>query len=227
MVAAPLVSWLRRLAPFVLVVALLLAALVAYLFVRSASAIESAPGAAGQPAGQPVPAVDLPRINAVYFAGAGRPGVDPALARGRGVRVVGSAQELAAEAATADAIAMDRDAFETVDPQWLADQLAQGRAIVAINVPGDRLGRITGYGRSVQGVPLSAMLQGRPFYSAVWQWEENGVSKGVSGTDVLYDPQSFLRQLYLLTPAGQADAFRSAPPVPTQPARPPATRTRP
>lgn len=208
----------RWLAPLIVIV-LLTAALAAYTSVRADNA--------GQAAGQPVPAAGPPPINAVYLADLGRPGVDLALVRGRGVRVVGSAQELTAAAATADAIAIDRDVFETVDPRWLTSQFAQGRAIVAIGVPGDRLGRATGYKRDVFGTADPAVLQGRPFYSAVWQWEENGMSKGVSGTDILYDPRSFLSQLYLLTPAGQAEAVRNRPPVPTQPARPPATRPRP
>ncbi len=197
-------------------VAALLAALASSVLIRAASPVQSVPA----------PAAGPPPINAVYFADAERPGIDPALARGRGVRVVGSARELAAEAISAHAIVIDRDAFETVDPQWLAGQLAEGRAIVAINVSGDQLGPITGYPRSVTTIPAPAVLQGRSFYSAVWAPRKNGASRHwVSGSDVLYDPQSFLRKVYLLTPAGQADS--NAPPVPTPQTAPPTTRPRP
>lgn len=148
-----------------------------------------------------------PSINAVYLADASNPGVDPAQARARGVRIVGSVQELTAGAATADAIVIDRGAFETVDPQLLMTLSAQGKVIVAINVPGSRLQRATGYPRSDSASDWAAS-QGRPFYAYVYQQREQWKEYGADGVDIIYDPQSFLNRLYGLTPAGQADSRR-------------------
>ncbi len=172
-----------------------------------------APTAAQAPRG-------LPPINAVYFADASQPGIDPQQARARGVRVVGSARELVAEAATADVVVIDRDVLPGLDPQWLPMQLAQGRAIVALNVSRDQLHELTGYARRDASWRDSAATQGPPFFSLVYQRRGQGEERGGTGSDLIRDPFYFFQTLYLLTPAGQADVKSRGPAQPAPPAGP-------
>lgn len=166
-------------------------------------------------AGAAMPVPVIRQINGIYLSDGAAPGLDAARARVFGVRVTTAPAELVAAADAADAILVDSGAFARLDPAWLAGQLQQGRLIVALNTPASRLQRIPGY--RPEPITFREDWGGQPFFSYIWQYREGNTLHAVSGSDRIADADTFLRTVYTLTPAGQAEIRSRAPAPPPLP----------
>ncbi len=159
-------------------------------------------------------------LNAVYLADTARAPLDLAQARRAGVRVVSSVAALHIEAATADAVILDRGTLAMVDRDWLNGQLRQGKLIVGLDIPIEMLAEMAGYQKNYSGY-----LQDHgdhPFYA--WfheRTERSGVRLSGSGSDRIYSPEGFLGLLRITAKSVRTE---HNPPGSEQPGKPRATR---
>lgn len=125
-----------------------------------------------------VEVLDGPRI--AYLPNTARPTLTLEEARGRGLRVAGSADDLRWAAASADALIIDSGQLHAVAMgDWLKGQRTQGRIIVALNTPMDALVRAAGSPFDHVG-SFRADWYGARFYSYVFQ-SSPGRSPGYQG----------------------------------------------
>lgn len=167
-----------------------------------------------------------PPIRAVYLPDPLAPTLPAPLARARGIQVVATVAELldAAARADVDAVLLDRDAFDLVDPDWLAGQLRQGRAVVGFNVVPARLARLPGADRGLDSAQMRADWGDTPFYALAYQTEQDGrVRNAGLDADAIYAPIVFLdrleRKIAGIGRSRSVAAGPDAPAVATRPAR--------
>jgi hypothetical protein len=161
-----------------------------------------------------------PQINAVYFMDHESPGLGSERARAYGVAIVDSSDGLMAEAASADAIVIDRSAFARVDRQWLAGQLEAGKLIIALNTPSAQLEQLPGYSNRSGPDNFRQDWGRRAFFSYVIQQQVGGVRYEAAGSDAIYSLDGFLNRLNSMVQAKYKveRSSQSAPPV--SPSRP-------
>jgi hypothetical protein len=159
-------------------------------------------------------------LNAVYLVRSPQAFLDAEKLHAAGVRLVTSAAELEAAAPSAQAIIIDRDALDTVDPAWLAAQYRQEKLIGGVNIPSLLLAERTGYLNPGSGV--GGFLQdygGRPFYAMFYEMtERSGTRRGGAVSDAIYSTEGFIGILRYATESSQAQ--RNPPQLAPGPARP-------
>jgi hypothetical protein len=145
-------------------------------------------------------------ISAVYLVRGLQRSLDADMLRAAGVRLVTSAEELAAAAPSAQAIIIDRDALDTVDPAWLATQYRQEKLIGGVNIPSLLLAEWIGYQNIRPNV--GGFLQdygGRPFYFWFYDMtEQSGVRRGGASSDAFSSTEDFIGRLRYATESSQA-----------------------
>lgn len=159
-------------------------------------------------------------INAVYLTSGTTPVLDLVAVRATGIRTVLTATEMQSAAATADVIVIDRAALAKVESAWLASQYRQGKLIAGINIPIAELAAWAGFKNEQAGI--EGYLQnygGSPFYSWFYNMtEQSGVTRGGTGSDLIYGTDDFLGRLRIESQNARAQLNPQQPS--TLPARP-------
>lgn len=187
--------------PLVLILSLLLVALVGYSATR------------------PERAQADYTIDAVYFALSPRPALDITKVREAGIRPVASAAEL--KATPAQAIIVDGEALDSIDAAWLASEYRQGKLIVGIDIPILELAKRAGYANTRSGIADYLQdYKGQSFYSLFYDMtEQSGVTRGGTGSEIIYSTDDFIGRLRIETQSSQAQLNPPQSPRPMTPRR--------
>lgn len=158
-------------------------------------------------------------IDAVYLVLSPQPTLDATRLRTAGVRLVASASEL--QATPAQAIIIDRDALDSVDAVWLASQYRQGKLIVGIDIPILELAQRADYANTQSGIGNYPQdYKGQSFYSLFYDMtEQSGVTRGGTGSDIIYSTDDFNGRLRIEAQNSQAKLNPPQSPRPTPPRR--------
>ncbi len=167
-----------------------------------------------------------PQLKVIYLPDPADPILDVDVARAWGVQVVPSAAELTSVAmrSDVDAVLLDQSTLDLVSAGWLTGQLQQGRVVVGLNVPINRLVQVPGYNRG-QGIGTGNYAQdwgGQPFYSWIHQQQQGGrITHEGHASERIYSPEGLLSLLHFKIQAIHAARDRSAPPrdIPPRPTR--------
>lgn len=137
------------------------AALVAAVALAIAVAVQAKAGQANSaPAGALASSLKL-----LYLPDAARPVVEPAQARALGVETPGTVADFLAQAPAADALLLDRARLADLPPGFLAQQYAESKVIVGLNVPSDELERTINFNPVFDLAPFVQDWGGRSFYT--------------------------------------------------------------